>query len=156
MRRTFVTLVALVLTLGLMAPVAAAQTKNFRAHLSGGDEVPAVDSGGQGQAIFRVDGDQVHYMLIVAHLDEITQAHIHCAAAGVNGPVKVFLFGLVPTGVDSNGILSMGSFTAEDFTGACPGIETIDDLVAAMASGGAYVNVHTIDFPGGEIRGQIG
>jgi hypothetical protein len=156
MRRSFVTLAALVLTFGLMAQAVAAQTRNFGAHLSGGNEVPAVDSGGQGQAIFRVDGDEVHFKLIVAHLDEITQAHIHCAPAGVNGPVKVFLFGLVPTGVDSNGILSTGTFTADDFTGACPGIETIDDLVAAMASGGAYVNVHTIDFPGGEIRGQIG
>jgi hypothetical protein len=42
----------------------------------------------------------------------------------------------------------------------------LDDVVAAMISGNAYVNVHTNDgvaptntgpgdFPGGEIRGQI-
>ncbi len=42
----------------------------------------------------------------------------------------------------------------------------MDDLVQILASGGAYVNVHTNDgidppntgagdFPGGEIRGQI-
>ncbi len=154
MRRVLVTLATLALTVVLVAPVSASQTKNFRSHLSGGEEVPAVDSGGQGQAIFRVDGDQVHFKLIVANLTEITQAHIHCGPAGVNAPVLVFLFGFVGEGVDSNGILSTGTFTAADFLPTC-GFTSIGELVDAMATGDAYVNVHTLSFPGGEIRGQI-
>jgi hypothetical protein len=155
MRRTLLTLTVLTLTFGVMAPLGAAQTTNFRAHLNGGNEVPAVDSGGQGQAIFKVDGNQIHYKLITANLDDITVSHIHCGAAGVNGLPVVFLYG--PTApVDGNGILAQGTFDADDFTTNCPGIETIDDLVEAMATGGAYVNVHTSTVPGGEIRGQIG
>ena len=32
---------------------------------------------------------------------------------------------------------------------------TYDELLNAMRSGNAYVNVHTVQFPGGEMRGQI-
>ena len=32
---------------------------------------------------------------------------------------------------------------------------TILDLVAQMEAGQTYVNVHTVENPGGEIRGQI-
>ena len=154
MRRSLMAVLTLAIILGLMIPLSARQTKNFQAHLSGGQEVPAVDSGGQGQAIFKVDGDQVHFKLITANLNEITQAHIHCGPAGDNFPVLVFLFGFVAGGVDNNGVLNSGTFTADDFLPTC-GFTSIDDLVEAMATGNAYVNVHTLDFAGGEIRGQI-
>lgn len=154
MRRSLTAVLTLAIIFGLMVPVWAGQNKNFRAHLTGGEEVPAVDSGGQGQAIFKVDGDQIHFKLITANLDEITQAHIHCGAAGDNRPPAVFLFPFVAEGVSNNGVLSSGTFTADDFTGLCD-YEDIDDLIEAMATGNAYVNVHTVDFPGGEIRGQI-
>ena len=45
MRRSLLTLTTLILILGVAGPVSADQTKNFRAHLNGGNEVPAVDSG---------------------------------------------------------------------------------------------------------------
>ena len=39
---------------------------------------------------------------------------------------------------------------------ACPGgVATLEDVLEKMRTGGAYVNVHTTQFPGGEIRGQI-
>jgi hypothetical protein len=31
----------------------------------------------------------------------------------------------------------------------------MEDLVARIRSGNAYVNVHTSNYPGGEIRGQL-
>jgi hypothetical protein len=48
-----------------------------------------------------------------------------------------------------------GSFTGPDPGNAC-GWTTLGDVLAAMASGNAYVNIHTDDFQAGEIRGQIG
>jgi hypothetical protein len=48
-----------------------------------------------------------------------------------------------------NGRLVEGSFTAADVTGV-----SYETLVEQMRTGAAYVNVHTTQFPGGEIRGQ--
>jgi len=38
---------------------------------------------------------------------------------------------------------------------AAIGINSIDDVIQAVANGNAYVNIHTTTFPGGEIRGQL-
>jgi hypothetical protein len=38
---------------------------------------------------------------------------------------------------------------------AAIGINTIDDVIQAVAVGNAYVNIHTTTNPGGEIRGQL-
>ncbi len=53
-----------------------------------------------------------------------------------------------------DGVLMRGSFTAADLTGPLAGM-SIADLVAMLEGGGAYVNVHTLQVPSGEIRGVI-
>jgi hypothetical protein len=138
-------------------------TGNLVAHLSGAQEVPPVDARGQGQAVFSVSDDRsvVNYKLLVANTENMTASHIHCGAPGVNGPVVVFLFGTVPDGETLNGILAQGSFKQEKLiprpdSAACPGgVATLEQLLAKMEAGDAYVNVHTLAHPGGEIRGQI-
>jgi hypothetical protein len=35
------------------------------------------------------------------------------------------------------------------------GINTMSDLIQAIVGGGAYVNIHTSQYPAGEIRGQL-
>jgi hypothetical protein len=134
---------------------------NFVAPLSGDEEVPPVDTNATGLARFQLhDEDALDFMVIVANIDNITQAHIHCGAEGVNGPVVVFLFGLGP-GVTVNGILSEGTITAGDViprldSAMCPGgVANFDELITKMRSGETYTNVHTSANPGGEIRGQI-
>jgi hypothetical protein len=134
-------------------------SRNFNAQPYGRGEVPANDSRGRGSAVFRLsdDGTTLHYKLIVANIENVTQSHIHLAPAGVNGPVVVFLFGLVPGGVTQNGVLAEGDITAANLI-ARPAIgfgATMPELIAAMRSGGAYVNVHTVAIPAGEIRDQI-
>jgi hypothetical protein len=129
----------------------------FRAPaLKGANEIPARESGGAGTATFSLarDGLSIDYRLIVANIDDVTQSHIHLGPPDANGPIVVFLFGLEPAGVTTNGILAQGTFTASDLVGPLAGAP-LADLVEALRSGGAYVNVHTLAFPGGEIRAQV-
>lgn len=139
---------------------ASAGPKNFRAHLAGENEVPAVDTVSQGQAIFQLsdDGTSLHYQLIVANLDDTLQSHIHVGPAGANGPVVAFLYPSAPPAqlIEGrfSGVLAEGDITAADLRGPLAG-KTLDDLVAEMVAGNTYVNAHTVTNPGGEIRGQI-
>ena len=67
--------------------------KNFGAHLSGGQEVPARETAAQGQAIFQLNADEtaISYKVIVANINNVVASHIHFAAAGTNGSVVAFL-----------------------------------------------------------------
>jgi hypothetical protein len=146
----------LLLVLGA-ALVFGAQTawagENFvAAPLKGRTEVPAVDSQGTGVATFKLRDEGLKFKVNVANLDDVVAAHIHCAPAGVNGPVAVTLFAGGP--VTPHGTLAQGVITAPDAGNLC-GFADLDDLVAALQSGDTYVNVHTLANPGGEIRGQV-
>ncbi|HSF19149.1 MAG TPA: CHRD domain-containing protein [Vicinamibacteria bacterium] len=136
--------------------------ENFVAPLSGDQEVPPVGTRARGLAKFQLkNGDEMSYHLNVSRLDGVIQSHIHCGEQGVNGPVVVFLFGPAPSGVTAKGRLASGIITPGDViarpdSAACPGgIANFDDLLQKMRDGETYVNVHTLAFPGGEIRGQI-
>jgi hypothetical protein len=168
---------AAALTLSIATAALAFPPLNFVTPLSGGEEVPARDTQGRGAAIFQVRGDTVTYRLIASNIDNVIMAHIHLQAEGTvpgaeNGGIVVWLHPSTAPGVVDpagggrhDGVLASGSFTSDDFVGALAGA-SMDDLVAALRSGRAYVNVHTNDgmgdtntgpgdFPGGEIRGQI-
>jgi len=155
MKRYATWLIAGVLVTG-GATTAVAKSGNFRTHLSGDEEVPAVVTGAQGQATFKLsaDGQSITYKLNVANIDDVVQAHVHLAAQGVNGPIVAFLFGPEPGGVDVNGRLASGSIDASDLINNLLG-HPLEDLIEAIEGGGAYVNVHTLAHPGGEIRGQL-
>jgi hypothetical protein len=142
--------------------------RNFHSHLSGGEEVPPVDTRAQGQLHLKVskDGDSVRYKLIAANIHNATVAHIHVGAPGALGPPVVFLFGPQPTPGRFSGVLAEGTFTSADIEPNAVGVNDLDDLLAVMEAGNTYVNVHTNDGvappntgPGdmvsGEIRGQI-
>jgi CHRD domain-containing protein len=136
----------------------AAGARNFiSAPIHGDEEVPAVATAGRGVAKFWLNDDgSVSFKLIVANIENVTQSHIHLAPAGTNGPIVVFLFGLVPAGVTEQGVLSEGTFTQANLIPR-PAIGfggTMAELIEAIETGGAYVNVHTVAHPGGEMRGQ--
>ncbi len=103
---------------------------------------------------------RIDYTLIAAGIEGVTQAHIHCGAADVNGPIVVFLFGLDPLGRTVSGIQAEGAILDADVmavadSAECPGgVASLSDLAAKMKAGQAYVNVHTLANPAGEIRGQ--
>jgi CHRD domain len=163
MRRAILLTVMLALAL---APTALAGD-NFVATLSGDQEVPARDTRAAGVAKFKLskDGTALEFKVNVANIHNVFASHIHCGAAGVNGPVGVTLFAGAPAGGSVNGTLADGTITAPDPGNGC-GWTDLAAVLAAIESGNTYVNVHTNDgvappntgpgdFPGGEIRGQI-
>jgi hypothetical protein len=168
MKKAIGGLLALLVALALIGFASASnEQRNFKAHLNGAEEVPARDTSAQGQAIFQLndDGTELHFTLTVANIENVFAAHIHCAGAGVNGPIGVTLFMGAPGGGRFDGVLAEGTVTAPDPGNAC-GWANLGAVVAALRSGNTYVNVHTNDgvappntgpgdFPGGEIRGQV-
>lgn len=138
----------------------------FATHLSGREEVPVRDTDAQGQALFRFnESGGLDYTLLVANIENVVQAHIHCGAFGSNGPITVWLYPSGPPPMlipgRSQGTLAEGTITGASVIPIvddprCPGdITSFDDLIEKLQTGGAYVNVHTSQFPPGEIRGQI-
>ena len=135
------------------------ESHNFVAAQSGREEVPPNETNSRGHARFWLseDGTELRYRLTVANIEGVTQAHIHLADAGVNGPVVVFLYGFNAAGITTNGILAEGTITQANLIPR-PAIAfggTMAELVARMRTGGAYVNTHTIAIPGGQVRGQL-
>lgn len=154
------------LLVGVLGSTVSAQPTTFRAVLSGGDEVPARDTGARGVATFQLnaEGTELGFRLVVANIENVFVAHIHCEAVGVSGPIVVTLLMGAPGGGRTDGVLAAGTVTGPDPGNGC-GWADLDDVVAALESGDTYVNVHTNDgvappdtgpgdFPGGEIRGQ--
>lgn len=170
LRRSVAT--ALVTTCAMvLAPVAAGlasaseSVRAFTATLSGDEEVPPegepdVETSASGEATFEVadDGTEISYSVDVSGIENVEMAHIHLGARGENGPVIVWLYPDSPPpelieGV-TDGNLATGTITADDLMEDLEG-GTLDDLLGEMVAGNTYVNVHTEQYPAGEIRGQI-
>jgi hypothetical protein len=156
-------LILAVLGAALFATAAlAGQERNFVAPASGDQEVadPPVETLARGNAVFQVskDGTEISYKLIVANIENVTMAHIHLAPAGVNGPVVVWLYpdSPPPQLIEGrfSGILAEGVITEADLVGPLAGA-SLQDLIDHMAAGNTYINVHTSQYPAGEVRGQI-
>ncbi len=134
----------------------------FRAHMTGDQEVveEPVITNATGQARFQLsrDGTGLQFRLIVANIQNVTMAHIHLGAPGVNGPVVVWLYPEGPPAAllpgSTSGILATGVITHENLVGPLAG-QSLEDLVDLLRTGETYVNVHTQQYPAGEIRGQI-
>lgn len=129
-------------------------TERFEANLGGAFEVPAVTTTSTGTARFAVRGAQLDYTLDVQNVTGAIAAHIHTGAVGANGPPIVFLFQQPAPGANvPAGALAAGSVDAADMI-ATAGV-SYDSMLSLIRRGNAYVNVHTVARPAGEIRGQV-
>ena len=132
---------------------------DFETTLEGRQEVPTVDTTAGAEAEFELndDGTLDFALEATAHIENATQAHIHLGARGQNGPIVAFLLPFNTAGVDfeSGDEIVEGTLDDDDVI-ARPGFDgTVAALVERMRQGRAYANLHTVAFPGGEIRGQI-
>lgn len=124
----------------MLAPVAAsAETVVLTANLTGANEVGggAPDGNGAFRAEINTETGDFCYTLYGEKIATPTMAHVHTGAAGTNG-------GPVIT-IDVTGKGSDMCIAVEP--------EKLKPIVANPA--GYYVNIHTADFPGGAIRGQL-
>lgn len=129
----------------------------FTAKLFGDMEVPPLETNATGLAEFKpsLNGNAITYSLNVTDIDSVTAANIHSGKQGQNGPIVVTLFKPdAPTQKMLSGLLSKGNITAPNLEGPLAG-KQLSDLTSSMSSMGIYVNVHTTQYPDGEIRGQI-
>ena len=94
--------------------------------------------------------DRIQYEVGAQLIPAVTAAHIHSGAPGVIGTQIVTLFST------TSPISPAGSFTSGSLLAAnLPAGVTLESLKTLLASGNAYVDVHTTANPGGELRGQI-
>jgi hypothetical protein len=112
----------------------------FTAVLSGLNETPPNNSPGAGVGVFYLDpaGTTITYTLTYTGLTgPATASHLHRGAPGQAGPI------IVPFCQGSCG---------NPITGSAPWDPA---NTPALLAGNVYANVHTAQFPGGEIRGQL-
>lgn len=140
----------------LVSTQAQAQTLNFSASLSGSNEVPGVSTGSAGTVTVSLNQATgvVTYRIDVFNMPVgTTAAHFHVGGVGVSGPVVINF--TVITNI-SNDFGITGTASATDLVPrAAQGINSWEDFTQALQLGNIYVNVHSTNNPGGEIRGQV-
>lgn len=163
----------LALALGFAAAggTANAVTFHFAANLNGATEFPPNASAGFGTGFFTFD-DILHTMQVDLDFEGLTgtttAAHVHAptAVAGTGNimvATELPLFTGFPTGVHAGTyshtfnmtLLSSynPAFVSGPGGGTTAGAEKA--LIHAGLDGKAYVNIHSTQFPGGEIRGFL-
>ena len=107
-------------------------------------------SSATGAALFIQYPDRIQYEVGAQLIPGVTAVHIHSGAAGVAGTQIITLFST------TSPISPVGSFTPGSMLAAnLPAGVTLEALKTLLASGNAYVDVHTTANPAGELRGQI-
>ena len=134
----------------------------FSARLLGFQEVPPKLTQGFGsfRAVVDVDAKTISYTLTFSNLSSNAVAsHIHFGQPAVNGGIFINLCGTSNTPVcPAGGGTVTGTIIAADVLAGPTQNVTAGDFDGALRiikSGTAYVNVHTVNFAGGEIRGQV-
>ncbi len=114
----------------------------FTAHLTGGQETPAVQTEAEGVASFILNAthDTMCVMITVK---------------GLSGPITMANIYVGDTNVAGFPIISLTAITGNTITATLTGSDINDTNIARFFNGQLYVNVHTGANPNGEIRGQI-
>jgi uncharacterized repeat protein (TIGR01451 family) len=122
----------------------------FAAPLSGTSETASVNSTGRGLVMAEISGNKAY---LSGSFSQLTSefnvnvaggAHVHQAIAGRNGGIKF------PLGATLDAGNLGGKFEVDNNTvDITPGI--VDTMMMRMH----YANIHTLDYPAGEIRGQF-
>lgn len=145
-RRAAVAAAVALAGLAVAAPPAGAAVRVLTTSLSGANEVPGPGSAtgsGTARVIINTKSGRICWVIQVrgigagTELGTPTAAHLHEAPEGVAGPV------VVPLSAPTRGVSA----------GCTTNLGAAQDIYANPS--GFYVNVHTTEFPGGAMRGQL-
>jgi hypothetical protein len=161
MKRAFLLLVAALVAAASALPALPAQAyqaasakpapvfTEFCATLLQANEVPAPGAApveftgayGSARLLLNRQTRELSFDISVTGIPSATLAHIHQGIVGVSGPVEI---NLLPPGQPFGP------------TNPLTGSVVLDaQQVADLYAGRYYVNVHTVKYPGGELRGQV-
>jgi CHRD domain/FG-GAP-like repeat len=142
MRKKFIMVLTLAVSALMFSTAALAQQK-YSASLNNLQEVPTNNSGGRGSCSITLNSTETQFTINCTYAGMsagVVAGHIHDnGSVGVNGPVR-FNFNLSGGTSGTIGPLAFAVTPAQ---------------VADLRAKKWYVNVHTSNFPGGEIRGQV-
>ena len=161
--RAFRSFSAMLVAIGLLvamtagSALAAGDGRTFHIQLSGDQEPDGGDPDGTGTATVTINAGQGTLCYSISwqdiggenptEADQVWGGHIHNAPAGSSGGIFVHLFGAP--------MEPLTAFEGTDSTSDCVSVERAK-LVAILAdSDGYYLNLHTDNFQGGAIRGQL-
>jgi hypothetical protein len=158
----------------VLSDAASAQQVRRAERLLGGNENPPVITDGTGNFRARLFGDRIEFRLrydVGFDNSDVTQAHLHIANPGNNGGIVAFLCsnaGNTPDGATERECppspeVITGDIVAADVQAVTEGdpavtiIEAgdLEGLARLIRQGSVYANVHSDDFPLGEVRGQL-
>ena len=131
-------LAAVTLMVGVFVGGTALAMAPIETSLSGGQEVPPVKSLATGTSSILVKDDKTVSGTIKTLGIKGTVAHIHQGATGMNGPHIVDL-----------------TMLSDDEWGIPPGTRLTDEQYQSLKDGNLYINVHSAEHKGGEIRAQL-
>jgi len=145
----------------LAASMAYSQTERFSASLGGENEVPPINTAGTGDFEMTIQQGTITFSLTFSGLSSpLGVAHLHFAPSKVAGGVMIFLCGgggqpacPAATSGTITGTITAANVTGPTGQGIAPG--NLDAALEAVRNDLAYANMHTANFGGGEIRGQV-
>jgi len=124
--------------LTFIALLAAGSANATELKLSGDQEVPPVSTTATGTGSIAIASDGAVSGSVTTKGIDGTMAHIHTGKPGVNGPV------IVPLSKTADGVWSVPA-----------GAKLTPAQLKDFNEGELYVNVHSADHKGGEIRAQL-
>jgi hypothetical protein len=154
-----------------LCETAAAQEVRRAERLVGANENPPVITDGSGNFRAEIFPDRIEFRLrydVAFEGSDVAQAHLHIANPGNNGGIVAFLCAIpsidptqrnCPASPDvvEGEIVEDDVLTVTEGDPAVTIIEAgdLDGLARLIRQGALYANVHTNDFPAGEVRGQL-
>lgn len=127
--------------------------REFLVELTPDEVTSEVETDAMGQGHFEVseDGDSIEYSLHAENLDGAVAGHLHSGVKGEDGPPAELVLFENDEPMNYDGDVASGTLTEDDLIGEM----TWEEVSMGLVAGEIYTDVHTEEYPDGELRGQL-